>query len=219
VKLFLDTAHIDQIREVCRWGILDGVTTNPTHVAKTGRAPDELYPELCAAVDGPVSLECVASDADELVAEARQLASIAPNVVVKIPITREGLIAVGRLAEEGIKTNVTVVFSAMQAMLAAKLGATYVSPFVGRLDLIGQKGMEVVRQIKTIYDLYQFPTQIIVAAARNPMHVLEAALAGAHICTIPLEIMEQLYHHPMTDEGIAMFMKDWANVPQTAATA
>lgn len=217
VKLFLDTAHIEQIREVARWGILDGVTTNPTHVAKTGRSPEELYPEICAAVDGPVSLECVGSDADEIVAEARQLASIAPNVVIKVPVTKEGLVAVRRLSDEGIKTNVTVVFSAMQAMLAAKVGATYVSPFVGRLDLIGQRGMDVIQQIKTIYDHYHFRTEILVAAARHPQHVLEAAVAGAHVCTIPMDVMEALYHHPMTDAGIAMFMKDWANVPQVAA--
>jgi transaldolase len=205
---------MDQIRQACSWGIVDGVTTNPTHVAKTGRPIAELYEEICRAVDGPVSLECIALDPDGIVAEARQLAAIAPNVVVKIPVTRDGLIAVRRLTDEGIKTNVTVVNSAMQAMLAAKCGATYVSPFVGRLNMIGQSGMEVIRQIKTIYDNYGYTTQILTAAARHPRHVLEAALAGSHVCTMPLDIMEQLYQHPLTDAGIAMFLNDWAKVPK-----
>ncbi len=217
MKLFLDTALVDQIREACRWGIVDGVTTNPTLVNKSGREPSELYAEICKLVPGPVSLECIATDADGIVAEAQQLAKIADNVVVKVPIIREGLIAVKRLSAMGIKTNVTVIHSPLQAMLAAKCGATYVSPFVGRLDSVGQMGMDMIHQIRTIFDNYGFATEILVASARHPLHVLEAALAGAEICTIPLEVMEQLYHHPMTDVVIQQFLKDWAKVPTKAS--
>lgn len=216
MKLFLDTANLEHIREACRWGIVDGATTNPTLVSKTGRAPGDLYAEICRIVPGPVSLECIALEADEIVAEARQLAKIADNAVIKVPIIREGLIAVKRLAAEGIKTNVTVVHSPLQAMLAAKCGATYVSPFVGRLDSVGHVGMEMIRQIKTIFDNYAFATQILVASARHPLHVLESALAGAHVCTIPMEVMEQLYHHPMTDVVMQQFLNDWAKVPKEA---
>ena len=214
MKLFLDTAHLDQIREACRWGIVDGATTNPSLVFKTGREPRELYAEICRIVPGPVSLECMATEADGIVAEARQLATIAENVVVKVPILREGLIAVKRLAAEGIKTNVTVIHSPLQALLAAKCGATFVSPFVGRLDSVGHVGMDMIRQIKTIYDNYGFATQILVASARHPLHVLESALAGAHVCTIPMDVMEQLYHHPMTDVVLQQFNNDWAKVPK-----
>jgi transaldolase len=216
MKLFIDTADIDQIREAHGWGILDGVTTNPTHVSKTGRPARDVYEEICRTVDGPVSLEAVGLEADPIVAEARQLAKIAENVVIKVPITREGLRAVKRLAAEGIKTNVTVTFSPLQALLAAKCGATYISPFVGRLDAVGHVGMDLVRQIKTIYDNYQFPTQIIVAAVRHPVHVLEAALAGADVCTMYFDVMKQLYEHPLTDIGIDLFLKDWKKVPQDA---
>lgn len=216
MKLFLDTADLDQIREAVRWGIVDGVTTNPTLVAKTGREATDLYAEICATVPGPVSLECVAMDADGIVVEARRLAAIAKNAVIKVPVMKEGLIAVKRLADEGIKTNVTLICSTMQAMLAAKLGATYVSPFVGRLDLMGQDGMESIRQMKTIFGNYGFATQILVASARHPKHVLEAALAGAHVCTIPIDVMELLYQHPMTDVGIQQFLAAWAKVPKKA---
>ncbi|MCC6353464.1 MAG: fructose-6-phosphate aldolase [Verrucomicrobiae bacterium] len=214
MKLFLDTADMSQIREAIRWGIVDGVTTNPALVSRTGRPAEELYAEICATVPGPVSLECVSMDADGIVAEARRLAAISGNAVIKVPAMREGLVAVKRLAEEGIKTNVTLICSTMQAFLAAKVGATYVSPFVGRLDLMGQEGMETIRQIKTIYDNYRFTTEIIVASARHPKHVLESALAGAHICTIPIDVMELLYQHPMTDVGIQQFLAAWAKVPQ-----
>jgi transaldolase len=213
VKLFLDTANLDQIREACRWGIVDGATTNPTLVSKTGREPRELYTEICRIVPGPVSLECIALDAEGIVAEAQQLAKIADNVVIKVPIMREGLIAVKQLAALGVKTNVTVIHSPLQAMLAAKCGATYVSPFVGRLDSVGQMGMEMIEQIRTIFDNYSFQTQILVASARHPLHVLESALAGADVCTIPMEVMEQLYHHPMTDVVMQQFLTDWAKVP------
>ena len=214
MKIFIDTAFLEQIEEANSLGILDGVTTNPTHVANTGRPPYELYEDICRAVDGPVSLECLSMEADEIVCEARELAEIASNVVIKIPIIPEGLKAVKQLTAEGIKTNVTVNFSAHQALLAAKCGATYISPFVGRLDMIGHDGMELPRQIKTIYDNYGFKTQILVAAARSLSHVLEAALIGADICTMPLEMMKQMYKHPMTDAGIEQFMKDWEKVPK-----
>ncbi len=214
MKFFLDTADVAQIREAWGWGIVDGVTTNPTHVAKTGRPARELYAEILRLVDGPVSLETVALEADAIVAEAKDLARIAPNVVVKVPVLREGLKAVKRLAAEGIKTNVTVTFSPLQALLAAKCGATYISPFVGRLDAVGHVGMDVVRQIKTIYDHYGFATQIIVSAVRHPTHVLEAALAGAQVCTMAFDVMLQLYDHPLTDIGVELFLKDWAKVPR-----
>ena len=214
MKMFIDTADIGQIREAAGWGIVDGVTTNPTHVSKTGRPARDVYEEICHLVDGPVSLEAIGLEADQIVAEARELAKIAPNVVVKVPIMREGLKAVRRLTAEGIKTNVTVLFSPLQALLAAKCGATYASPFVGRLDAVGHLGMDVVRQIKTIYDNYGFQTQIIVSAVRHPVHVLEGALAGAHVATMFFDVMKQLYEHPLTDVGIEMFLKDWEKVPK-----
>ena len=213
MKLFIDTAFLDQIEEANSWGILDGVTTNPTHVSKTGRPARELYEEICQTVDGPVSLECLALNAEGIVTEARKLAEIAENVVIKVPIMREGLKAVKQLAAEGIKTNVTVNFSPLQALLAAKCGATYISPFVGRLDMIGHTGMDLVRQIKTIYEHYGFATQILVAAVRTPSHVLEAALIGADVCTMPLDMMKQMYEHPLTDAGIRQFLADWEKVP------
>jgi transaldolase len=213
MKMFIDTADVDQIREAATWGILDGVTTNPTHVSKTGRSPIELYQEICSLVEGPVSLEAVGLEADQIVAEARQLAKIADNAVIKVPILREGMKAVRRLTAEGIRTNVTVAFSPLQALVAAKAGATYISPFVGRLDNVAHFGMDLVRQIKQIYDNYQFDTEIIVAAVRHPLHVLEAALAGAHVCTMRFEQLEQLYQHPLTDKGVEMFLDDWKKVP------
>ena len=214
MKLFIDTADVTQIREAWDWGIIDGVTTNPTHVSKTGRLPLDVYREIFEIVKGPISLETVTLTAPEMVEEARQLARLHANVVVKIPLTKEGLKAVKALSAEGIKTNVTVTFSPLQAMLAAKCGATYISPFVGRLDAVGHFGMELVRQIKTIYSNYGFTTEIIVAAVRHPTHVLEAALAGADISTMSYDVMLQLYDHPLTDIGIDLFLKDWAKVPK-----
>jgi transaldolase len=216
MQFFIDTASIDQIKEAYGWGIVDGVTTNPTHVSKTGRPAREVYEEICRTVAGPVSLEAVGLEADQIVAEGRQLAKIADNVVIKVPITCDGLKAVKRFSAEGIKTNVTVLFSPLQALLAAKCGATYVSPFVGRLDAVGHVGMEVVRQIKTIYRNYGFRSQIIVSAVRHPIHVLEAALAGADVCTMYFDVMKQLYEHPLTDIGIEMFLEDWKKVPHDA---
>jgi len=214
MELFLDTAKIDEIRRALDWGILDGVTTNPTHIAATGRRFREVVEEICALVPGPVSLEVVGTTADQMVAEAQDLARIGPNVVVKIPTIEEGIKATTRLTQMGIKTNLTLVFSAAQALLAAKAGATYVSPFVGRLDGIGHSGSEVVGQIKTIYDNYGYDTKIIVAAVRHPMHILEAALIGAQVVTSRLDILEQLFYHPMTDAGLEQFLADWAKVPQ-----
>jgi len=214
VRLFIDTADIEQIREAVSWGVVDGVTTNPTHVSKTGRPARAVYEDICRMVPGPISLETIGLEAEQIVSEARQLAKIADNVVVKVPIMREGLKAVKRLAAEGIKTNVTVNFSPLQALLAAKCGATYISPFVGRLDAVGHVGMDLVRQIKTIYDNYGFSTQIIVAAVRHPLHVLESALVGSHVCTMSFDVLKQLYDHPLTDIAIATFLKDWQKVPQ-----
>lgn len=213
MKIFIDTADVAQIREAYSWGVVDGVTTNPTHVSKTGRPARDVYEEICRLVPGPISLETIGLDAETIVAEGRELAKIADNVVIKVPIVCEGLKAVKRLSAEGIQTNVTVNFSPLQALLAAKCGATYISPFVGRLDAIGHVGMELVRQIKTIYENYNFPTQVLAAAVRHPLHVLEAALLGADVCTMSFDVLKQLYDHPLTDLGIATFLKDWQKVP------
>ena len=214
MKIFLDTADVKQIREAWSWGVIDGVTTNPTHVSKTGRPPAEVYREICSIVDGPISLETIGLKADEILAEGRELAKIHKNVIVKVVNTREGLKAVKQFAAEGIKTNVTVTFSPLQALLAAKCGATYISPFVGRLDAVGHIGMDVARQIKTIYTNYGFKTQLLVAAVRHPLHVLEAALAGADVCTMSYDVLELLYQHPLTDAGVEMFLNDWKKVPK-----
>ena len=214
MKIFIDSADVAQIRETYSWGIIDGVTTNPSHVAKTGRKHLEVYKEICDIVDGPISLETVTTTAKEMLDEGRALAKIHKNVVVKVPITKEGLKAVKQFTAEGIRTNVTVTFSPLQALLAAKCGATYISPFVGRLDACGHFGMEVVRQIRTIYDNYGYETQVLTAAVRHPTHVLEAALAGTDVITMAFDVLEQLYHHPLTDIGIDIFLKDWAKVPK-----
>lgn len=213
MKLFLDTADVTQIREAWSWGIIDGVTTNPSHVAKTGRKPADVYREICEIVDGPVSLEAVSLTAGDIVKEGRKLARIHKNVVIKVPIIKEGLKAVKVLAGEGFQTNVTVAFSPLQALLAAKAGATYVSPFVGRLDAVGHDGMELVRQIRTIYQNFGFKTRIITAAVRHPQHVLQAALAGSDVATMAFEILEQLYQHPLTGVVMDGFLKDWAGIP------
>jgi transaldolase len=214
MKLFIDSADVTKIKQAWEWGIIDGVTTNPSHVAKTGRKHLDVYREICQLVDGPISLETVTLTAGEMLEEGRALAKIHKNVVVKVPITREGLKAVKQFTSEGIKTNVTVTFSPLQALLAAKCGATYISPFVGRLDAIGHNGMDIVRQIKSIYRNYGFATQVLTAAVRHPLHVLEASLAGSDACTLSFEVLEQLYDHPLTDIGIDIFLKDWAKVPK-----
>lgn len=214
MKLFIDSADVPKIKEAWSWGIIDGVTTNPSHVAKTGRKHMDVYREICDIVDGPISLETVTTTAKEMIEEGRGLAKVHKNVVVKIVNTREGLMAVKALTAEGIKTNVTVTFSPLQALLAAKVGASYISPFVGRLDAIGHIGMDCVRQIRQIYDNYGYETEILTAAVRHPLHVLEAALVGSDVCTLSFEVLEQLYHHPLTDIGIDIFLKDWAKVPK-----
>lgn len=214
MKFFIDSADVPKIQEAWEWGIVDGVTTNPSHVAKTGRKHMDVYREICDIVDGPISLETITTTAKEMIEEGRALAKVHKNVVVKIVNTKEGLKAVKALSSEGIKTNVTVTFSPLQALLAAKVGANYISPFVGRLDAIGHIGMDCVRQIRQIYDNYGFETEILTAAVRHPLHVLEAALVGSDVCTMSFEVLEQLYHHPLTDIGIDIFLKDWAKVPK-----
>ncbi len=214
MKLFIDTANIEEIQQAASWGILDGVTTNPTLVAKTGRAFDEVAREIIKIVDGPISLEAIAQDTEGIIKEARQLSKIHKNVVVKIPMTKQGLSAIKILTKEAVKTNVTLVFSPTQALLAAKAGATYVSPFVGRLDDISHDGMKLVEEIVTIYKNYSFKTEIIVASVRHPIHVLRAALMGAHIATCPFSILESLFKHPLTDIGIKRFLDDWSKVPK-----
>jgi transaldolase len=213
MQFFLDTGNVDEIKQALEWGILDGVTTNPTLIAKTGRPFLEVAKEILHLVDGPVSLETVSRDAKGMVEEGRKLAELGDNVVVKIPMTPEGMIAVQELESEGIPTNVTLVFSPTQALIAAKAGATFVSPFIGRLDDVSSDGMKLIRDVKTIFDNYDFDTQIIVASVRHPMHVLEAALIGADICTMPFEVMKKLFQHPLTDKGIELFLKDWEKVP------
>ncbi|NPA41469.1 MAG: fructose-6-phosphate aldolase [Aquificae bacterium] len=214
MKFFLDTADIEQIRTANSWGILDGVTTNPTLISKTGRPFKEVVKEILEEVEGPVSLETVSLDAEGMIREGRQLAELGDNVVVKIPMTPEGMKAVQTLEAEGIPTNVTLVFSPVQALIAAKAGASYVSPFVGRIDDISGEGMKLIREIKEIFYNYEVDTEIIVASVRHPMHVLESALIGADICTMPFGVMEKLFKHPLTDIGIERFLKDWEKVPE-----
>jgi len=214
MQFFLDTAKIDEIRKAMDWGILDGVTTNPSHIADTGRHFREVVHEIAELVPGPVSVEVVATEAEKMIEEAQSIAAMAPNIVVKIPTIKEGIRATSKLTPMGIKINHTLVFSAAQALLVAKVGATYVSPFVGRLDGIGQSGMDLVRQIRTIYCNYGFDTKIIVSAVRHPGHILEAALIGADVATSRLDVIEQLFDHPMTDIGLKRFLKDWERVPQ-----
>ena len=214
MKIFIDTANLDHIREVNSWGILDGVTTNPTLVSKEGRTFEELIREICSIVDGPISAEAVSIDAEGMVKEARELAKIHRNIVVKIPMTSEGLKAVKVLSAEKIRTNVTLVFSANQALMAAKAGATYVSPFVGRLDDIGHDGMELVQEIVEILLNYGMNTQVIAASIRHPLHVKDAAMIGAHVATIPYDVLKKMLRHNLTDDGIARFLKDWEKVPK-----
>ena len=214
MKFFIDTAIVEEIKEAASWGVLDGVTTNPTKLAQAGRKLMDVVEEICGLVDAPISVEVISVEADKIIKEARDIAKIHKNIVVKVPLIKEGIKAVHVLSAEGVKTNVTLNFSASQALLAAKVGATYISPFVGRLDPIGQDGMEVVQQIRTIYDNYGFETQIIVAAARHPKHVLDAALIGADVTTMTFDIMNQLFGHPLTDIGLQMFLDDWKKVPK-----
>jgi transaldolase len=211
MKFFIDTANIDEITEAKTLGILDGVTTNPTLLAREKGKGDfkEILKKICEIVQGPVSAEVVGNDADTMVEEAGKLVKIDKHIVVKVPLTREGLKAIGRLKAEGVRTNATLVFSANQAILAAKAGASYLSPFVGRLDDASHYGMDLIRQIVTIYDNYDFETEIIVASVRNPLHVIEAGLAGADVVTIPFKVIEQMIRHPLTDCGVKAFLEDW----------
>lgn len=215
MKFFIDSADVNEIRTAHQMGCVDGVTTNPSLLAKVKRPLEETIREICSIVDGPISAECVSLTAEEMVKEGRTLAKIHKNVVVKIPMGVEGMKAVKALASEGIKTNVTLVFSPNQALLTAKAGATYVSPFVGRLDDISQNGMEMVRQVVQIYKNYGFSTQVLVASVRNPIHVLDSALMGAHVATLPLSVIQQLAQHPLTDSGIKKFLADWEKVPRS----
>ncbi len=214
MKIFLDTANIDEIREAADWGVLDGVTTNPSLVSKEkGRKFEDLLREIVAIVPGPVSAEVVAFAADDMVSEGIRLSKIAPNIVVKIPMNVEGLKAIRRLTQDGIPTNCTLVFNATQALLAAKAGATFVSPFLGRLDDIGHVGMDLISQIVTIFDNYALDTEVLAASIRSPLHVVDAALHAADACTMPFSVLNAIVKHPLTDIGIAKFNSDWKNVP------
>lgn len=216
MKVFLDTADIKEIREANSWGILDGVTTNPSLVAREGRDFHEALRDICAEVQGPISAEVVGLEAGEMIAEGRGLAKIADNIVVKIPMIKEGLKAIRTLSAEGIRINTTLIFSSPQALLAAKAGAAYVSPFVGRLDDIGHDGMQLVRELREIFDNYGFRCEILAASIRHPVHVVEAARAGADVATIPFKVLESLLKHPLTDIGLQKFLKDWEKVPRAA---
>lgn len=216
MKFFLDTANIEEIRNAAEYGLIDGVTTNPSLVSKEGRDFKELLLEIAKIVDGPISAEVVSTDAAGMLREAHDLAKVHKNIVVKIPMIKEGMKALKQLSKEGIKTNITLVFSPNQALVAAKLGATYVSPFVGRLDDISHVGMDLISDLVQIFANYKFPTQILVASCRNPLHIREAALMGAHVATMPFQVLEQLLKHPLTDIGLERFLKDWAKVNKPA---
>jgi len=209
MKFFLDTGSLDEIRDAAATGILDGVTTNPSLVAKEGRNFKDLILEICKIVDGPVSAEVTATDADAMVKQALELREIHKNVVIKLPLLREGVIALSKLAPQGVRVNVTLCFSATQALIAAKAGATFISPFIGRLDDISHVGMDLIRDIRTIYDNYDFQTEILTASVRHPVHVLEAALAGSDIATMPKKVFDGLFKHPLTDIGNEKFLADW----------
>ncbi|RMG19720.1 MAG: fructose-6-phosphate aldolase [Deltaproteobacteria bacterium] len=208
MKLFIDTADVDEIRRAHAMGVLDGVTTNPSLVAKTGRPFEAVIREICEIVDGPVSAECVETEAAKMIEEGRRIAALADNVVVKVPLTADGLVATKALASEGIRTNVTLCFQPVQALLAAKAGATYVSPFVGRLDDISSDGMGLIADIVTIFNNYDFPTEVLVASVRHPMHLVEAARLGADVATVPFKVIEQLVRHPLTEIGLEKFLAD-----------
>lgn len=212
MKIFIDTANLDEIRDVNDWGILDGVTTNPSLIAKEGRNFEEVIKEITEIVDGPISAEVVSLEAQGMIDEALPLSKIHPNVIIKLPMTKEGLKACKALTSQGIKTNVTLVFSANQALLAAKAGATFISPFLGRLDDIGQDGMTLIRDCVEILELYGYESEIIAASIRHPLHVTQAALAGSHVATIPYKVLTQMLDHPLTESGIKRFLADWESV-------
>lgn len=215
MKFFIDTANTDEIKKAWESGVIDGVTTNPSLMAKEGKDPVQALKTICSIVDGPVNAEVVGLTADAMIKEARALSKIHKNIVIKIPMIEEGLKAVKKLASQGVRTNVTLIFSATQALLAAKAGASYVSPFIGRLDDIAHDGMEIISQVIEIYDNYLFEAEIIVASVRHPLHVLDAARMGADIATIPYSVIKQLAKHPLTDIGLDKFLKDWEKVPKT----
>jgi transaldolase len=214
MKLFLDTANVDEIREAAAWGVIRGVTTNPSLVAKEGRDFLQVLREILEVVDGPISAEVVSLKADEMVTEAEQYYKLHPNIVIKLPMTTEGLKACKQLTDKGVKTNVTLIFSANQALLAAHAGATFVSPFVGRIDDINMDGMQLIRDIAEIFDIHGIESEIISASIRHPVHVTESAKAGAHIATVPFKVLQQMAKHPLTDAGIERFLADWAAARQ-----
>jgi len=209
MKIFIDTANVDEIKKIATWGILDGVTTNPSLIAKEGRKLEDVIEEICSIVDGPISAEVISLESEKMVEEALELAKIHKNIVIKIPMCEEGLKAVSILSKKGIRTNVTLIFSAQQAILAAKAGASFVSPFVGRVDDIGNGGMKIIEDIVLVFENYGIPTEIIAASVRTPMHVLECAKAGADIATIPYKVLSQMLKHPLTDIGIEKFLEDY----------
>ena len=224
MKIFLDTAEIDEIRIAARWGVLDGVTTNPTLFAKVGGSYDDVLRQICQITPGPVSAEVVAEDLDGMLEQGRHFAKLAPNIVVKVAMSEQGLEAIARFADEGIKTNCTLIFSSNQGLLAAKAGASLLSPFVGRLDDINESGMDVVRELVAMVEMHRLHAEVLAASIRHPRHMTEAALAGAHIATVPHRILRQMIHHPLTDSGIVQFRKDWeavqsARAPRTRAGA
>ena len=216
MKIFLDTADIEEIRTAARWGILDGVTTNPTLYAKVGGSYDEILQQVCKLTPGPVSAEVVSDDVDGMLEEGRHFAKLAPNIVVKVAMSENGLEAINRFAEEGIKTNCTLVFTSNQGLLAAKAGASLISPFVGRLDDINQDGMIVIRELAEMFAIHEIEAEVLAASIRNPVHVTQAALAGAHIATLPFKVLQQMVRHPLTDKGIVQFKSDWEKA-RTAA--
>ncbi|MEN6373075.1 MAG: fructose-6-phosphate aldolase [Armatimonadota bacterium] len=214
MKFFVDTANVENIRKACSWGVVDGVTTNPTLVAKEGRDFKKTILEICSIINGPVSAEAVSLDAEGMVREAREIVEWHENIVIKIPMTKDGMVAVRKLSDEGIRTNVTLIFSLNQALIAAKAGATYISVFVGRLDDVGHEGMDVVHDTVQMLDTYSFDSEVIVASVRHPLHVVQAARVGAQVCTIPFAVLDQMFNHPLTDVGIEKFLKDWESVPK-----
>jgi transaldolase len=217
MKLFLDTAEIEEIRKAASWGVLDGVTTNPTLYAKVGGSYEDILKDICKITSGPVSAEVVAEDVDGMLREGREYAKLAPNIVVKVPMSEEGLEAISRFAEEGIKTNCTLIFSANQGLLAAKAGASLLSPFVGRIDDINMDGMDVIRDLVAIVEMHDLDSEVLAASIRHPLHVTQSALAGAHIATLPFKVLQQMVHHPLTDKGIVTFRKDWDDARKAAA--
>jgi transaldolase len=217
MKIFLDTADIEEIRIAARWGVLDGVTTNPSLYAKVGGSYEDLLKQICDLTPGPVSAEVVAEEVDGMLREGRAFAKLAPNIVVKVPMSEEGLEAISRFAEEGIKTNCTLIFTANQGLLAAKAGASLLSPFVGRLDDINQDGMDVIRELVSIIELHDIDSEVLAASIRHPRHVTDAALLGSHIATLPFKVLQQMVRHPLTDKGIKTFRDDWDKARQAAA--